>query len=114
VRQGQGGVRRAVADGLRTLGYDTAVCKSRWEKTPTYQAGIEALFRSRRNHGRDLDFSPAPHVRPSLTVQSELWPHKLESSVASTRRDAGLSCCQGPRRVAGRITRWRGVGQRRR
>jgi hypothetical protein len=81
VRQGQGGVRRAVADGLRTLGYDTAVCKSRWEKTPTYQAGIEALFRSRRNHGRDLDFSPAPHVRPSLTVQSELWPHKLVSQV---------------------------------
>ncbi|CAL4919590.1 unnamed protein product [Urochloa decumbens] len=31
--------RRAVADGLRALGYDAAVCKSRWEKTPSYPAG---------------------------------------------------------------------------
>ncbi|KAL6638041.1 hypothetical protein ACP70R_025613 [Stipagrostis hirtigluma subsp. patula] len=31
--------RRAVADGLKALGYDTAVCKSRWEKTPSYPAG---------------------------------------------------------------------------
>ncbi|KAK3145803.1 hypothetical protein QOZ80_3BG0257740 [Eleusine coracana subsp. coracana] len=31
--------RRAVADGLRALGYDAAVCKSRWDKAPTYPAG---------------------------------------------------------------------------
>ncbi|CAL4936451.1 unnamed protein product [Urochloa decumbens] len=31
--------RRAVADGLRALGYDAAVCKSRWEKTASYPAG---------------------------------------------------------------------------
>ncbi|CAN6297459.1 unnamed protein product [Urochloa humidicola] len=31
--------RRAVVDGLRALGYDAAVCKSRWEKTPSYPAG---------------------------------------------------------------------------
>ncbi|KAJ1293213.1 hypothetical protein BS78_01G050900 [Paspalum vaginatum] len=31
--------RRAVADGLSALGYDAAVCKSRWEKTPSYPAG---------------------------------------------------------------------------
>ncbi|CAN6322305.1 unnamed protein product [Urochloa humidicola] len=31
--------RRAVAEGLRALGYDAAVCKSRWEKTPSYPAG---------------------------------------------------------------------------
>ncbi|WVZ60860.1 hypothetical protein U9M48_010824 [Paspalum notatum var. saurae] len=31
--------RRAVADGLSALGYDAAVCKSRWEKAPSYPAG---------------------------------------------------------------------------
>ncbi|KAG8098544.1 hypothetical protein GUJ93_ZPchr0013g37668 [Zizania palustris] len=31
--------RRAVADGLRALGYDAAVCRSRWEKTSSYPAG---------------------------------------------------------------------------
>ena len=40
-------VRRAVADGLRALGYDAAVCTSRWEKTPSHPAGeheyIDAL-----------------------------------------------------------------------
>ncbi|XP_062212679.1 uncharacterized protein LOC133913522 [Phragmites australis] len=37
--KGKAECRRAVADGLRALGYDAAVCKSRWEKTPTYPAG---------------------------------------------------------------------------
>ncbi|XP_010917637.1 uncharacterized protein [Elaeis guineensis] len=31
--------RRAVADGLRALGYDAAICKSRWEKSPSFPAG---------------------------------------------------------------------------
>ncbi|XP_008775344.1 uncharacterized protein LOC120109530 [Phoenix dactylifera] len=31
--------RRAVADGLRALGYDAAVCKSRWEKSTSFPAG---------------------------------------------------------------------------
>jgi len=38
--KGKAEYRRSVADGLRTLGYDAAVCKSRWEKTPSYPAGI--------------------------------------------------------------------------
>ncbi|CAM0876867.1 unnamed protein product [Alopecurus aequalis] len=37
--KGKAECRRAVADGLRALGYDAAVCKSRWEKTPSYPAG---------------------------------------------------------------------------
>uniref|UniRef100_A0ACD5WCU0 Uncharacterized protein n=1 Tax=Avena sativa TaxID=4498 RepID=A0ACD5WCU0_AVESA len=37
--KGKAECRRAVADGLRTLGYDAAVCKSRWEKTSSYPAG---------------------------------------------------------------------------
>ena len=32
-------VRRAVADGLRALGYDAAVCTSRWDRTPSHPAG---------------------------------------------------------------------------
>ncbi|CAL9048045.1 uncharacterized protein LOC135632837 [Musa acuminata AAA Group] len=30
---------KAIADGLRSLGYDAAICKSRWEKTPSFPAG---------------------------------------------------------------------------
>ncbi|KAM0924656.1 hypothetical protein ACQ4PT_004615 [Festuca glaucescens] len=37
--KGKAECRRAVAEGLRALGYDAAVCKSRWEKTPSYPAG---------------------------------------------------------------------------
>ena len=32
-------VRRAVADGLRALGYDAAVCTSRWDKGTSHPAG---------------------------------------------------------------------------
>jgi uncharacterized protein (TIGR01615 family) len=46
--KGKAECRRAVADGLRGLGYDAAVCKSRWEKTPTYPAGTEAQFGSKQ------------------------------------------------------------------
>ncbi|XP_062214328.1 uncharacterized protein LOC133915256 isoform X1 [Phragmites australis] len=41
--KGKAECRRALADGLRALGYDAAVCKSRWEKTPTYPAGTQAV-----------------------------------------------------------------------
>ncbi|RZS10890.1 hypothetical protein BHM03_00042219 [Ensete ventricosum] len=34
---------KAVADGLRSLGYDAAICKSRWENTPTFPAGTFLL-----------------------------------------------------------------------
>ncbi|KAF0912763.1 hypothetical protein E2562_019001 [Oryza meyeriana var. granulata] len=37
--EGKAECRRAVADGLRALGYDAAVCRSRWEKTSSYPAG---------------------------------------------------------------------------
>lgn len=37
--KGKAECRRAVADGLRALGYDAAVCKSRWEKAASYPAG---------------------------------------------------------------------------
>ncbi|CAD6226489.1 unnamed protein product [Miscanthus lutarioriparius] len=43
-------IRRAVADGLRALGYDAAVCTSRWDKTPSHPAGeheyIDAVVES--------------------------------------------------------------------
>jgi hypothetical protein len=38
--KGKAECRRAVADGLRALGYDASVCKSRWEKAPSYPAGM--------------------------------------------------------------------------
>jgi hypothetical protein len=45
--KGKAECRRAVADGLRALGYDAAVCKSRWEKTSSYPAGIYYPFSPR-------------------------------------------------------------------
>ncbi|XP_051177745.1 uncharacterized protein [Lolium perenne] len=52
--------RRAVAEGLRALGYDAAVCKSRWEKTPSYPAGeheyIDAVFADGARLILELDF----------------------------------------------------------
>uniref|UniRef100_A0A6V7QU26 Uncharacterized protein n=1 Tax=Ananas comosus var. bracteatus TaxID=296719 RepID=A0A6V7QU26_ANACO len=32
-------LRRLVTDGLRSAGYDAAVCRSRWDKTPSFPAG---------------------------------------------------------------------------
>lgn len=37
--KGKAQCRRAVVDGLKALGYDVAICKSRWEKTSSYPAG---------------------------------------------------------------------------
>jgi hypothetical protein len=31
--------RKVVTDGLLALGYDATICKSRWEKSPSYPAG---------------------------------------------------------------------------
>lgn len=35
--------RTVVTDLLFALGYDASVCKSRWEKTPSYPAGTLSL-----------------------------------------------------------------------
>ncbi|XP_073005180.1 uncharacterized protein [Typha latifolia] len=35
----KGDFRRIVADGLKSLGYDAAICKSRWEKASSFPAG---------------------------------------------------------------------------
>ncbi|KAI4317918.1 hypothetical protein L6164_025746 [Bauhinia variegata] len=32
-------LRKIVTDGLSSLGYDSSICKSKWEKTPSYPAG---------------------------------------------------------------------------
>ncbi|RWW65599.1 hypothetical protein BHE74_00027092 [Ensete ventricosum] len=41
----KGECRRMVADGLRFLGYDAAICKSRWDKNPSFPAGTLAHLR---------------------------------------------------------------------
>jgi hypothetical protein len=35
-----GSCLKSVANGLVSLGYDAALCKSRWEKSPSCPAGI--------------------------------------------------------------------------
>lgn len=32
--------RQIVTNGLQALGYDASICKSHWEKSPSYPAGI--------------------------------------------------------------------------
>ncbi|KAF0909093.1 hypothetical protein E2562_031349 [Oryza meyeriana var. granulata] len=53
-------VRRAVADGLAALGYDAAVCRSRWDKTPSYPAGeheyIDAVVAGAKRLVVEVDF----------------------------------------------------------
>jgi len=38
--------RKTVTDGLTTLGYDSSICKSRWEKSSSHPAGATALLSS--------------------------------------------------------------------
>lgn len=35
--------RKVVTDGLSALGYDASICKSHWEKSPSYPAGTLSL-----------------------------------------------------------------------
>jgi PDDEXK-like family of unknown function len=42
--------RKLVCDGLKSLGYDAAVCKAKWEKTSSIPAG-KSLY---CNYGLDL------------------------------------------------------------
>lgn len=39
--------REIVTNGLLALGYDASICKSHWEKSPTYPAGILLNYSSR-------------------------------------------------------------------
>lgn len=32
-------LRKVVIEGLMALGYDAAICKSKWEKSPSFPAG---------------------------------------------------------------------------
>lgn len=36
--------RKIVSDGLLALGYDASICKSRWDKSPSYPTGNLSLF----------------------------------------------------------------------
>lgn len=48
--------RKVVTDGLLALGYDASICKSRWEKSPSYPAGIYFLSLS-LSHSLELSVS---------------------------------------------------------
>ncbi|KAK8969373.1 hypothetical protein KSP40_PGU022225 [Platanthera guangdongensis] len=40
ILKGKVDFQKITAAGLRDLGYDASVCKSRWEKSPSFPAGI--------------------------------------------------------------------------
>ncbi|XP_062214330.1 uncharacterized protein LOC133915256 isoform X2 [Phragmites australis] len=104
--KGKAECRRALADGLRALGYDAAVCKSRWEKTPTYPAGeheyidavvgaedvrliVEVDFRSQFELARSTKaYRAALQVLPPLFAGTPDRLGKIVSVVAEAARQS--------------------------
>ncbi|XP_037443824.1 uncharacterized protein LOC119312193 [Triticum dicoccoides] len=103
--KGKAECRRAVADGLRALGYDAAVCKSRWEKTPSYPAGeheyidavvgdgarliVEVHFRSEFEVARSTKaYRAALQALPPLFVGTSDRLGKIVSVVAEAARQS--------------------------
>ena len=35
-------LRKVVTDALTSLGYDSSICKSKWDKSPSYPAGTHS------------------------------------------------------------------------
>ncbi|XP_074572145.1 uncharacterized protein LOC141828592 [Curcuma longa] len=84
-----------LAAGLRSLGYDAAICKSRWEKNPSFPAGeheyvdavvggdrllVDAGFRSEFEVAR-----PSKTYRAILQLLPQVFvgqPHRLQQIVA--------------------------------
>uniref|UniRef100_A0A7N0SY67 Uncharacterized protein n=1 Tax=Kalanchoe fedtschenkoi TaxID=63787 RepID=A0A7N0SY67_KALFE len=70
------GCRKFVTDGLVALGYNASICKSRWEKTPSYPAGeydyIDVIHEGERLL-IDVDFrSEFEIARPTKTYKNIL------------------------------------------
>jgi uncharacterized protein (TIGR01615 family) len=61
-------VRRAVADGLRALGYDAAVCTSRWDRTPSHPAGEHEYIDAVVEPGAGAGAGAAARVRVVVEV----------------------------------------------
>ncbi|CAL9090804.1 unnamed protein product, partial [Musa acuminata var. zebrina] len=88
--------RRMVVDGLRSLGYDAAICKSRWDKSPSFPAGeyeyIDVVVDGGDRLLVDVDFKSEFEVaRPSKSYRAVLHhlpsvfvgrPERLQSIVA--------------------------------
>ncbi|KAK3149066.1 hypothetical protein QOZ80_3AG0212520 [Eleusine coracana subsp. coracana] len=102
--KGKAECRRAVADGLRALGYDAAVCKSRWDKAPTYPAGeheyidavvdaarliVEVDFRSQFELARSTKaYRAALQALPPLFVGTPERLGKIVAVVAEAARQS--------------------------
>ncbi|KAL9659274.1 hypothetical protein QQ045_024079 [Rhodiola kirilowii] len=75
-KQGAEGCRELVTDGLVALGYNASICKSCWEKTPSYPAGeyryIDVVHEGER-FLVDVDFrSEFEIARPTKTYKTTL------------------------------------------
>ncbi|CAM8895046.1 unnamed protein product [Rhodiola kirilowii] len=75
-KQGAEGCRELVTDGLVALGYNSSICKSCWEKTPSYPAGeyryIDVVHEGER-FLVDVDFrSEFEIARPTKTYKTIL------------------------------------------
>lgn len=100
----KGNCTALLAAGLRSLGYDAAICKSRWDKNPSFPAGeheyVDVVVGGDRllvDAGLRSEFEVA---RPSKTYRAILQllpqvfvgqPHRLQQIVAVASEAAGQS-----------------------
>ncbi|WOL15264.1 hypothetical protein Cni_G24045 [Canna indica] len=73
----KGDCRKTVTDGLRSLGYNAAICKSRWDKNPSFPAGeyeyVDVVIDGGDRFLLDVDFRSEFEVaRASRTYRAVL------------------------------------------
>ncbi|XP_020579814.1 uncharacterized protein LOC110024277 [Phalaenopsis equestris] len=96
--------RKIAASGLRDLGYDASVCKSRWEKTPSFPAGeyeyvdviidgdryiIDVDFRSEFEIARSTkNYRTVLQLLPAIFVGKENRLQQIVSVVSEASRQS--------------------------
>lgn len=96
--------RKITASGLRDLGYDASVCKSRWEKTPSFPAGehdyvdvivdgdrylIDVDFRSEFEIARSTkNYRAVLQLLPAIFVGKENRLQQIVSVVSEASRQS--------------------------
>ena len=82
--------RKIVTDGLLGLGYDASVCKSRWEKAPSYPAGTSPLLKKWINcvYVCFLNCIKYIYFLPFLFGS---WNNKLSHTINQKKRNISIS-----------------------
>ncbi|XP_074587127.1 uncharacterized protein LOC141843014 [Curcuma longa] len=77
--KGKGECRRIVVEGLQSLGYDAAICKSKWDKNPSFPAGeydyIDVVIDGGERILVDVDFRPEFEIARSTKSYRAVLHH---------------------------------------